>query len=118
MPDFIDLTLRIRKEKLGDVVTDLPFYCQPIRWTVVREVPLSPPKKVKVPISQVEYMSPDMQELLAPPKRKMKSRCKILPETINEVKNLRKQGMKVVDIAAKLKISDSAVYKATRGDKS
>ncbi len=106
MPDFIDLTLRIRKEKLGDVVTDLPPYCQPIRWTVVKEVPL-----VK---HRIKTELPDIQELRAPSKRKM--RWKILPETINEVKNLRKQGMKVVDIAARLKISDSAVYKATRGD--
>jgi hypothetical protein len=102
MPDFIDLTMRVRKEKLGDLVTELPSYCQPIRWDIVREVDLQP----KIPMPRL-----GAPETIKKPR--MRRRWRTVPENIiSEAKALRKEGMKVKAIATKLNISESSVYHA------
>ena len=38
MPDFIDVTIRVRKEKMGQLVVELPQFVQPVSFRVVGSV--------------------------------------------------------------------------------
>ena len=45
MPDFIDVRVRVRKERLGDLVTEMSLslpYAKPIGFDVVKEVVFTP----------------------------------------------------------------------------
>lgn len=108
MPDFIDLTVRVRKEKLGDMVTDMPSYCQPIRWSIVKEINVEPVKPKTLP----PWVAKIVDE---PRKPKFKRRWRNLPDNLaNQILTLKKEGMKVPEIAAKLKVSRSLIYKRTK----
>jgi hypothetical protein len=37
MPDFIDVTWRVRKERLGDLIFDMPTYVQPVSINPIRD---------------------------------------------------------------------------------
>lgn len=107
MPDFIDITLRVRKEKLGDLICDMPAYCKPVNMTRVEWEAALP--EAKAPTKAAKAIT-DVVKLLKH-KRRIR-RWKTTPaDIVNQIKTLRNDGMTAVAIADKLKISKATVYR-------
>jgi len=95
MPDVMEARIRVRKERLGDLIVDLPNYARLAGVDVVRELELTPVDTHK-------------------PGSKL-GRPNLSPETIQQIKDLSAQGMAKERIAAQVGVSKNTAYRYAVG---